>query len=114
MVIDELAREVAAGRVVLFVGAGVSRPLGLPSWRELVDRMAADLGYDPEVLVTPDADYMQVAELHHLISGARDDLVEWMRRTWVIDRERLRASSVHRHIVELAFPLIYTTNYDGG
>lgn len=114
MLIEALSAEIAAGRVVLFAGAGISRPLGLPSWRELVDQMANDLDYDPEVLVTPDADYMQVAELHHLKIGCRDNLVSWMRRNWVIDKELLRASPVHRHIVELSFPLIYTTNYDHG
>ena len=37
------------GKLIPFVGAGLSRPLGLPSWSELIDLIAVQLGYDPAV-----------------------------------------------------------------
>ena len=35
-----------------------------------------------------------------------------MDRTWSVSEERVRGSRLHELIVELDFPLIYTTNYD--
>ena len=37
------------GRLIPFVGAGLSRPLGLPSWDLLIDKIAVQLGYDPDI-----------------------------------------------------------------
>jgi hypothetical protein len=35
-----------------------------------------------------------------------------MDRRWSVSEERVAESEVHRIIVELDFPIIYTTNYD--
>jgi hypothetical protein len=35
-----------------------------------------------------------------------------MDRNWSVPEERVRSSEIHRLIVELDFPIIYTTNYD--
>jgi hypothetical protein len=35
-----------------------------------------------------------------------------MDRNWNVPEEQVRASAIHRLIVELDFPIIYTTNYD--
>jgi hypothetical protein len=35
-----------------------------------------------------------------------------MDRTWSISEERVRSSRIHKTIVELDFPIVYTTNYD--
>ncbi|WP_096703299.1 SIR2 family protein [Magnetospirillum sp. 15-1] len=42
--IDHLATQLLAGRLGLFLGAGVSRPFGLPDWDTLVSRMAVAAG----------------------------------------------------------------------
>lgn len=110
--LDGLARDIRDGRVILFAGAGLSRPLGLPSWGELINHMAKELGFDPDVLVGPGADYLQVAEFYKLRNGGIGDLRSWMDKNWNVPTEKLRASKVHQQIVELGFPLIYTTNYD--
>jgi SIR2-like domain len=110
--LDILAREIRDRRVILFVGAGLSRPLGLPSWGELIEHMAKELDFDPALLVGPNADYMQVAEFYKLKKGSIGDLRSWMDKSWNVSDEILLASKVHRQIVDLGFPLIYTTNYD--
>lgn len=38
--IDFLAEELAREKLVIFVGAGVSRNSGLPSWQQLVEVFA--------------------------------------------------------------------------
>lgn len=109
---EELARDIRDKRVVLFAGAGLSIPLGLPSWKELMSYMASDLGYDPDVLVRPGADYLQLAEFYKLEKDSIGPLRSWMDRSWQVDDVVLSASLLHNQIVDLDFPLIYTTNYD--
>ena len=46
-VAQELARHARSGRLVLFLGAGVSADAGLPGWNELLRRVAEGLGVDP-------------------------------------------------------------------
>ncbi|MBN7763371.1 SIR2 family protein [Nitratireductor aquibiodomus] len=110
--LDLLARDIRDRKVILFVGSGLSKPLGLPSWEELIKHMAEELGFDPDILVGPSADYLQVAEFYKLRKGSIGDLRSWMDRNWSVRDEQLRESKVHKQIVDLEFPLIYTTNYD--
>ena len=48
----QLIEEYKKGRVILFVGAGVSANLGIPTWSKLIDKIAEDLDYDSEVFKT--------------------------------------------------------------
>ena len=48
----ELLRAHRTGKLMLFVGAGVSANLSLPTWGELIARIAGDLGYDPKIFST--------------------------------------------------------------
>ena len=43
-----LANEASAGKLVLFIGAGVSAGAGLPAWKGLLDEIAAELGISAE------------------------------------------------------------------
>ncbi len=109
---EELIRLIRERRVVLFAGAGLSVPLKLPSWSGLIRHMAEDLGYDPDVLVGPEADYLQLAEFYKLEKDSIGPLRSWMDRNWNVQDADLLASRVHNQIVDLDFPIIYTTNYD--
>jgi hypothetical protein len=110
--LEDLARQIRDRKVVLFAGAGLSMSLGLPSWSQLIAHMANDLGYDPEVLVPPGANYLMVAEYYKLEKSSIGPLRSWMDRKWSVDDAVLKASEVHKLLVELDFPFIYTTNYD--
>jgi len=110
--LDHLAREIREGRVVLFAGAGLSLPLGLPSWEELIQWMASELGFDPDVLVRPGADFLQIAEFYKIRKGSIGELRSWMDKSWNVPDGKILESTVHNQIVELGFPFIYTTNYD--
>lgn len=49
---DELLEAHRNGRLMLFVGAGVSANLGLPDWNALIGRIAEELEYDPKIFAT--------------------------------------------------------------
>jgi hypothetical protein len=111
-VLERLARAIQNRRMVLFAGSGLSASLGLPTWNGLMRQAAEELGYDADVLINPDANYLQVAEFYNLEKGSIGPLKSWMDRSFHVEEKRLRESAVHNQIVDLNFPLIYTTNYD--
>jgi len=105
----KLASAVRNKRAILFAGAGVSMSVGLPSWAELVDHMRRDLGLTDLV---GNWTYQTLAEYYRLQHGSIGPLRSWMDRTWSVSADRVRESKIHDLIVELDFPIIYTTNYD--
>lgn len=108
----ELANAIREKGALLFVGAGVSMNLGVPSWRELTDHMAQALGVEPEEFAGQ-GDPQTLAEYYVLQTGTIGPLRSWMDVEWHRDAaEKVRRSQIHRLIVQLAFPVIYTTNYD--
>lgn len=58
---EKLGREMARGQVAFFIGAGLSLPAGLPSWKELIKQLAQGTkGYSGKIaelgdLAAPDA-----------------------------------------------------------
>ncbi len=105
----KLAAAVREKRAILFAGAGVSMSVGLPSSSELFDHMRRDLGLGDG---TANWTYQTLAEYYRLRHGSIGPLRSWMDRTWSVSAERVRESRIHELIVELDFPIIYTTNYD--
>ncbi|WP_183430989.1 SIR2 family protein [Mesorhizobium sp. RMAD-H1] len=111
-VLDELARSISERHAILFVGAGVSMSVGLPSWRVLIEHMAEELHLDLERIGGRDANYQTIAEYYRLQLGSMESLRDWMERNWQVSREKVERSAIHSLIVSLDFPIIYTTNYD--
>jgi SIR2-like domain len=109
--LDPLIQAVRTKQAILFVGAGISRNVGLPSWRELIAEMAHQLDYDPAVF-EGHGDFLELAEYYRIKKTTMGGLRSWMDRTWHKDEAKVDDSKVHQAIVKLRFPLIYTTNYD--
>ena len=109
--IEPLIDALRSRQVILFIGAGISRNLGLPSWAELIHEMAKQLDYDPKVF-EGHGDYLELAEYYKLQKTSMGPLRSWMDRTWHGNEERVDRSPVHQAIVSLRVPIIYTTNYD--
>lgn len=99
------------GKLIPFVGAGLSSPLGLPSWSELIDLIAAQLGYDPEVFKC-NGNELQLAEYYVASKGSIGPLRSVMDRAFNPLDEQIANSRAHAALVEMTLPLIYTTNYD--
>ena len=125
---DELVQAVAAGRAVLFAGAGVSRgevqtPEGpleqyLPGWGDLlislldravaVQHIGAGEGKKLRKAVK-DEKFLFVAETvrRRLGAGEFDEALDQLFRG-----ENLRPTRRHKTISEIPFSAIITTNYD--
>ncbi|RJK97958.1 SIR2 family NAD-dependent protein deacylase [Vallicoccus soli] len=105
---DELARLATAGRLALFVGAGVSRAAGLPVWQELLDRLAVRAGLgDGErealaALAPPDA--AQLLEGRLGPQGLADELRSLYDRT--------EHALSHALLAALPVRQVVTTNFD--
>lgn len=96
---------------ILFAGAGVSMNLKLPSWEALVGKIGKNVGYDPDIFKTL-SHPLALAEFYHLKKGTLLKLERLLDAEWHSRRIKIRKSKVHREIVRLKFPRIYTTNFD--
>ncbi|MGY3368110.1 hypothetical protein ACVWZL_005235 [Bradyrhizobium sp. GM2.4] len=86
--------------------------VGLPSWQSLIAHLLDDLGLERDVIAGMHGGYQMLAEYYRLKRGGIGPLRSWLDRNWRVDPDRIAASRLHRLIVELDFPTIYTTNYD--
>ncbi len=108
---DKLLKAYRDRRLILFVGAGVSMGMGLPSWQKLVDRMAEELDYDPAIFNSYGG-ALALSEFYRIKRGGIGPLIEWMDNASHPSDVDISKSKVHELIANLDVDLIYTTNYD--
>jgi hypothetical protein len=111
MIPKSLISDLKERRVILFVGAGVSMNVGLPSFGDLVGHIGEELGFDPDIFLSL-GDNLSLAEYYVLERGSLGDLRSWMDTKWHPSTTDISKSEIHNLIVDLRFPIIYTTNYD--
>ena len=111
--IQELATAIKNKHVILFVGSGVPKNLGLPVYSELMNQMAINLGYDPEQFKAwGNSDFLIMAEYYYHHKGTLGALRSWMDRLWHHKDIAIEESEIYKLIIDLDFPIIYTTNFD--
>src|SRR5436305_10791398 len=109
---EVLADAIKRRHAILFVGAGVSMTVGLPSWQTLFDHLLKELDLSPDVIEGMSNGYQMLAEFYRLKQGGIGPLRSWLDRNWKVDGDRVAKSQLHKLIVELDVPAIYTTNCD--
>jgi len=111
----DLRNKIKNKEVILFVGAGVSKNVGLPDFAELIDAMASNLNIDSELFKLY-GDFWTLAEYYCLLK--KDDKLTLFKRRlknlWEKEEiiQRIKDSNIYKRICDLGFPSIYTTNYD--
>ena len=110
--VDDLSESLRNGQLILFIGAGVSMSLGLPSYSKLIHEIGEQLEYDGEVFHGL-GDYLTLAEYYHLKKKGLKELQDYMRKKWEKPDAEIKQSRLHKAIVDLGKSIIYTTNFDG-
>lgn len=98
-----------AGECVLFIGAGLSLPAGMPSWKTLIERLAADL----KIQTNGPLDFLDVAQWYreHEAFGL-DRLVQLVRQTFADPQGQVKPTLAHYLLLSLPVRQVITTNYD--
>jgi hypothetical protein len=120
---SELRDHYLSGRVIPFIGAGISMSVEWdqngetkrgPSWTELVDEAARKLGFkDPELLRVRGTD-LQILEYFKIKNtGEFASLTNWLYHEMMPPDEQLARSTIHKELSRLGMcRMFYTTNYD--
>jgi len=106
----DLVECLKRGEVMLFIGAGISMNLGLPSFNGLIDDLAEKMGYESDILRIY-GDNLALAEFYQIKKKSITELIEWLNIYWNQGRN-IEDSKIHKLILQLKCNIIYTTNYD--
>ena len=121
MIPPELKKLYRDGRLLPFVGAGVSASVTWrngeeechgPSWNELVERAAHELGFKNIQLVRARGTDLQILEYFKLQFSGYARLTNWLVRNMNPSDATLNESAIHNELVEMKkCSVIYTTNF---
>ncbi len=111
MIPKHLLQVAKEHRLIPFIGAGMSVPLGLPSWSSLIALVSEQLGMAPEI-ANLYGDFLQVAEYYHLSKGGIGDLRSRLDKLMNSDTIDIKSSPTHLLLPQLKAPALYTTNWD--
>ncbi|WP_343570395.1 SIR2 family protein [Sphingobacterium sp.] len=116
---SELIDSIKNGKGGIYVGAGLSQSVGLPSWKGLLEEL---IKLVESVSFKPNDDFIegirQLIEVPDKFLTAAQELKDFLQddfRKFIIDRFADKCPApgdVHKIIVRLPFKFILTTNYD--
>ena len=99
------------GKLIPFIGAGLSAELGIPTTETLIEIIAQELSWDPEVLRIA-GELSQIAEYYVTRKESIGPLRSKLDRMFSKTEAEVKKSRSHMALVDCNFPIIYTTNYD--
>jgi hypothetical protein len=110
------------GRLLPFIGAGVSasveweeaggRKRG-PSWSELIDRAAKEMGFQSAELIRARGTDLQILEYFKLKFNGHTRLTNWLLLNMNPPDEAIRKSAIHNELADMhKCGIVYTTNFD--
>lgn len=108
----ELAKLIKQKKVMLFIGAGISKAVNMPVWNELIHKLIEG-EYDQDLFETY-GDNMMLAEFIKQ-KKSKEIIYQKISEIFSIDdaiRAELYDSSIYKALMELDCPVIYTTNFD--
>lgn len=104
--IRDYANDILSRKAAIFAGAGLSIPCNLPSWKDLLEPMAAEIGLD----VNKESDLLSVIQYYQNSSSGRGKIdQEIINRIRSVD---CSPSEDHRILASLPIQTYWTTNYD--
>jgi len=101
-IIENIQDAITAKKLVIFVGAGVSRNSDIPTWGDLITKIKSKMDIDEDdYLIVPQYFYNMVGkvEYHQVIE-------EFLRHN------KTEPNDIHEQIIDLNPEHIITTNYD--
>jgi len=102
--LNNFSEQVINNEASLFLGAGISRNSGYPSWKELLNPCAKDL----DLSLDNEADYYAVAQFYANKHGDSD-----LRRIVSSKINKITESNdLLEELLDVGFQSIWTTNYD--
>ena len=110
---DEIIQAALNGNLILFIGAGISRLLDLPSWSGLADKIMKELRKE-ELL-----DYSEIEQLKNLDAKQRLSIAELIASDKYDIRNQIKsylsnaseADSIYKALNDIGASCV-TTNYD--
>lgn len=108
-IMETLRKVKANGKLVIFVGSGISKNSGMPTWGQLVREYAVRLNYAHMVLTTDD--YIRVPQYFYCIDDSpnHEEYYRILRQCFDVPA---KPNIINQLISDLRPTHIITTNYD--
>jgi len=89
------------------------RVLRGPSWEEIVNQAAVELGFEVPQLIRARGTDLQILEYFKLKFNGHTRLTNWLLKNMDPPDEAIKNSAIHSELANMQFcPIIYTTNFD--
>lgn len=105
VLLNNFQREMDSDTVAFFLGAGMSRPAGFVSWKELMREIAEELDLD----VDKETDLIALAQFHKNRRRNRHKINQLLVTEFTKDAT---ITQNHRLMASLPVSTVWTTNYD--
>lgn len=112
--IEEIREAYKENRLIPFIGAGFSKPLGLPDWSGLVANAAKSVGFEPDLFSLHGNNQQLLEYIKSFHPSVWQEFIHQIKLMFDCkdSDDKRRVSVTHKSLSELDIRVIYTTNYD--